>query len=182
LLGRWEHTFANGSSFAGQVYYDRTERVEANLSEFRDTFDVDLHHRVSPFQGHDVVWGLGYRVSADRTSGLPTPFFDPADRTDPLFSGFVQDELTLAADRLFFTVGAKAEHNNYSGFEVQPSVRLLWQPRPSQSAWVAVSRAVRTPSRADSDQVQTVLVDARGPLFVRGGRRQAVPLRDRHRL
>jgi iron complex outermembrane receptor protein len=167
LLGRFEHAFANGSKLSALVYYDRTERVEANLSEFRDTFDLDVQHRFSPFQRHDVVWGVGYRVTADKTDGRPTPFFDPADRTDQLVSAFAQDEVTLAEDRLFLTFGAKAERNDYTGFELQPSGRLLWHLRGRQDAWAAVSRAVRTPSRADTDQIQTVLVDARGPLFVR---------------
>ena len=167
VLGRWEHTFPKGSSLWAQIYYDRTDRTEANLSEARDTVDFELNHRIRPFTRHDLVWGLGYRLTADRTDGLPTPFFDPKDRSDSLFSGFLQDEVDLVGERLFLTLGAKVEHNDYSGFEVQPSVRLLWHPRPRQSAWASVSRSVRTPSRADSDQVQTVLVDARGPLFVR---------------
>ena len=118
--------------------------------------------------GHDLVWGLGYRVSADQTTGLPAPFFNPADRTDQLWSAFVQDEIAFASDSLRLSLGAKAEHNDYSGFEVQPSARLLWAAGPKQSVWLAASRAVRTPSRADTDQVQTVyLGPSPQPLFVR---------------
>ena len=114
------------------------------------------------------MWGVGYRVSADRTSGLPLPFFDPADRSLQLFTGFAQDELALARGRLRVTAGAKLEHNDYSGFEAQPSLRLIWELRPRQLAWVAASRAVRTPSRADVDQIQTVYLQGEAPpLFVR---------------
>jgi iron complex outermembrane receptor protein len=98
---------------------------------------------------------------------VPAPFFDPEDRTDHIYSAFVQDELKMASGRLVATAGAKLEHNGYSGFEVQPSARLLWAVSPRQRAWVAVSRAVRTPSRADTDQVQTVFLQAQGPIFVR---------------
>lgn len=167
LLGRFDHRFANGSDLSALVYYDRTERVEANLSQFRNTFDLDLQHRFSPLHRHDLVWGVGYRVSADQTSGIPTPFFDPADRTEQLVSAFAQDEVSFAGDRLRLTLGAKAEHNDYSGFEIQPSGRLLYRFSDRQSAWLAVSRAVRTPSRADTDQVQTVHLEGQGPVFVR---------------
>jgi iron complex outermembrane receptor protein len=53
--------------------------------------------------------------------------------------------------QLQLTVGSKFEHNGYSGFEAQPEARLLWTPTPRQSAWAAISRAVRTPSRVEAD-------------------------------
>ena len=50
--------------------------------------------------------------------------FLPAKLTRRLYSGFIQDEIQLAGDRLRLTIGSKFEHNDYTGFEVQPSVRL----------------------------------------------------------
>ena len=44
-----------------------------------------------------------------------------------------------------FTAGFKLEHNDFTGFECQPSLRLLWMLDKKSSAWGAVSRAVRTP-------------------------------------
>jgi iron complex outermembrane receptor protein len=44
------------------------------------------------------------------------------------------------------TIGSKFEHNDFTGFEVQPNVRLLGNISKDQSVWVAVSRAVRTPA------------------------------------
>jgi iron complex outermembrane recepter protein len=168
FLGRWRRSLGGGSVLAAQAYYDRTYRAEAYLTEARDTFDVDLQHNFSPLRGHELVWGLGFRATADQTTGLPAPFFDPADRTDQLWSAFLQDEVAFAGDSLRLSLGAKAEHNDYSGFEVQPSARLLWAAGPKQSVWLAASRAVRTPSRADTDQVQTVyLGPSPQPLFVR---------------
>ena len=43
------------------------------------------------------------------------------------------------------------EHNDYTGVEVQPSAKLAWYPTVNQTVWASVSRAVRTPSRAESD-------------------------------
>jgi iron complex outermembrane receptor protein len=48
-------------------------------------------------------------------------------------------------------VGTKVENNFYSGWELQPSVRLAGTVTDRQSAWAAVSRAVRTPSRLERD-------------------------------
>src|SRR5207249_7572921 len=77
--------------------------------------------------------------------------FIPADSVTRIFNTFVQDEITLVKDRLRLTLGSKFERNDYTGFEIQPSGRLLWTPHEQHSIWASVSRAVRTPSRADVD-------------------------------
>jgi iron complex outermembrane receptor protein len=68
-----------------------------------------------------------------------------------LFSAFLQDEVSLASDRVRLTVGTKLEHTEFSGFEVQPNIRVSWSPAAQQTVWAAVSRAVRAPSRIDID-------------------------------
>jgi iron complex outermembrane receptor protein len=75
----------------------------------------------------------------------------PYERTWRLFSTFTQNEFTLVDERLRITLGSKFEHNDFTGFEIQPSARALWTPGYSQTFWASVSRAVRTPSRAESD-------------------------------
>ena len=50
-------------------------------------------------------------------------------------------------------MGTKLEHNHWTGFEVQPSVRLAWIPDDRRTLWAAISRAVRTPTRYDEDIV-----------------------------
>jgi iron complex outermembrane receptor protein len=60
----------------------------------------------------------------------------------------VQDEFLLGHD-LSATVGSKLEHNDYTGFEVEPNVRLEWSLATGQALWSAISRAARTPSRID---------------------------------
>jgi iron complex outermembrane receptor protein len=72
-------------------------------------------------------------------------------RTDNLFSSYLQDDLTLVPEYLHLIVGTKLEHNDYTGFEVQPGVRLLWTPDKRQTVWGSVARAVRTPSRIEAD-------------------------------
>ncbi|MBI2189549.1 MAG: hypothetical protein HYU37_20835 [Acidobacteria bacterium] len=42
------------------------------------------------------------------------------------------------------TLGAKVEHNSYSGTEAEPSIRANWMPTERQALWGAVTRAVRT--------------------------------------
>jgi iron complex outermembrane receptor protein len=166
-LGRWRRQTGATGAFSVQTWYDRTDRTEAYFDESRDTFDIEVQHDRAFGGRHHLAWGAAYRVTSDRTTGVPTPFFDPEDRTDDVFSAYAQDEARLAGGRFVLTAGAKVEHNDYTGFEVQPSARLLWAVTPRQRAWFAVSRAVRTPSRADADQRQTVFLQAQGPIFLR---------------
>jgi len=148
VLGRWTRTFSQESELALQTYYDRATRDSSH--EDISTFDVDLHHRFPLGSWNSVGWGLGYRLIAD---DFPTTFstaFVPERQNAQLFSAFLQDEIQLVPDHLSMTLGSKLEHNDYTGVEVQPSGRILWKPTDKHSFWGAVSRAVRTPSRAES--------------------------------
>jgi iron complex outermembrane receptor protein len=60
----------------------------------------------------------------------------------------------------------RLDYNSYRKLEVQPSFRLLFTPDSKQSAWFAVSRAVRTPSRLDKDIVISQGSVEAGPLSV----------------
>ncbi|MBI1776246.1 MAG: TonB-dependent receptor plug domain-containing protein [Proteobacteria bacterium] len=151
VLGRWNHSLAEGSDFTLQSYYDRTGFSDPRLSESRDTADVQLEHRLAIAERHEVVWGAGYRVTHDDVNNSAALALIPTSRTAQLLSAFGQDTVTIVADRFYLTGGAKIEYNTYTSVEFQPTARLLWTPNASESVWTAVSRAVRTPSRAEED-------------------------------
>jgi iron complex outermembrane receptor protein len=151
LLGRWTHQFSENSELAFKVYYDRTERDRVVFDERRDTFDLDLQHRFQLGDRQDIVVGLGYNVTSDSLDNRFAVMFDPTHRTASLYSAFVQDEIEVIRDRLRLTLGTKIEHNDYTGWEVQPNARLSLSITKRQTAWFAASRAISTPSRAEDD-------------------------------
>jgi iron complex outermembrane receptor protein len=160
LLARWQHTTGEGSDIQIQTYFDRTNRQDLELGETRDTFDIDFVQHVRVHEGQELTWGLGARVSpSNYIQVAPTVNFLPNQQTDSIYSGFVQYELPIVRDKLMLTAGTKLEHNNFSGFDYQPSVRLLWAPTEHQSFWTAVTRAVRTPSRIDDDVQFNIFVE-----------------------
>jgi iron complex outermembrane recepter protein len=114
------------------------------------TYDVDFQYRLSLGAYNRVVWGLGYRYTHDAVINAPSLGFLPAVLAQNLYSGFVQDEIALPKN-VSVTLGTKLEHNDYTGFEFEPDARLSWAVDSSQALWAAVSRAVRTPSRIDTD-------------------------------
>jgi iron complex outermembrane receptor protein len=156
VMARWNHTLADGSQTSFQTYFDTYRRDDMGVPEVLRTFDLDFQHHIAAGDRHDIVWGMGYRVS---TSGLSPGYavsFSPPSRTDNLYSGFIQDEIRVS-DSLWFTAGCKLEHNAYTGLETEPSVRLAWSPSGGRyTIWAAASKALRQPSRADTS-VQTDL-------------------------
>jgi iron complex outermembrane receptor protein len=150
ILGRWEHTQGEGKDFQLQFYYDRTSRHEPNFADYRNTFDFDFLDRFRLPARQQITWGFGARASTGRNptivSGL---YFIPGTRTDTLYTGFFQDEVGLVQDRLSLQFGTKLLKTNYTGFQLQPTARLLWTPTEKQTFWAAFTHALRTPSDAE---------------------------------
>jgi iron complex outermembrane receptor protein len=154
VLANWSHVFSPESDLQAQVYFDRTWRkaVFAPTLTFTDelrTYDFDFHHRFPLGSRQNIMWGAGYRWMQDAVGNVPFFSFLPADKDLSRFNAFAQDEIMLLSRRLKITLGTKLEHEEYSGFNLQPSGRIAWSPDSRQTLWGAVSRAVRTPSRID---------------------------------
>lgn len=156
-LFRWSRQLNDTDGWSVKMFYDRTEREFGSFREDRDTFDFDFQHQLK--RGHHAwIWGAGYRNTRDRIRNQPFFIEYPnTRRADDILSGFLQDQMTLREERLFLTLGSKFSWNDYTNFEYQPTVRLLYTPSNRESWWFAVSRAVRTPSRAEHDVVVTQL-------------------------
>ncbi|RZA36157.1 MAG: TonB-dependent receptor [Lysobacteraceae bacterium] len=151
LLGRVNHTFADGSTATVQMYWDHTERDQPNaFVEHLDTLDLQLQHAVTLGGKHRLVWGGGYRWGNDRVRNGPAFGFLPGDKDLTWANLFAQNEIALRDD-LRLTAGLKFEHNNYTGVEVLPTLRLAWNPQASTLVWGSLSRSVRAPSRIDRD-------------------------------
>jgi iron complex outermembrane receptor protein len=154
LLGRWTRTASERSALDLQVYWDRTHRRIPDLfEEHLDILDLDFQQRLPLAKRQDLVWGFGYRWHEDEVGNSRVIGFFPPRRSFGLASVFAQDEFSLLDGRLDLTVGTKVEHNESTGWEVQPSLRAAWKPDDRHTLWGAVSRAVRTPTRLDEDVV-----------------------------
>jgi len=90
--------------------------------------------------------------------------FQPSTGQFHLFSAFLQDQIALVPEKLKLTLGSKFEHNDFTGFEMQPTVRLLWASTPQQSVWAAASRAVRTPNLSEGQWPRHSLTSGARPL------------------
>ncbi len=149
---RWDRTFSEQSSIMLQSYYDR---VRSHLMPIgvidAESFDIDFQHRFPLYDRHNVTWGSNYRLYHNTILDTPFMRFSPHTRTNHLISAFIRDDIILIPERLSMTLGSRFEHNDFSGWEIQPNARLMWTPNSEHSFWAAISRAVRTPSRGEND-------------------------------
>jgi iron complex outermembrane receptor protein len=146
ILGRWNHT-SEGSSMSLQMYYDNTTITDHSLfGDHQNILDIDFQDGFHVSDSQQFVWGLGYRSIWDKNDASFTVSLQPNQVTLNQFSTFLQDEISLVDNRLQITLGSKFERNEFTGFEIEPNARLLWNLTPNQSIWTAVSRAVRTPA------------------------------------
>lgn len=149
LLGRWNHNFSPHSGTELQIYFDGDKRNTLIEDETVKAINVNFQHHFQKGSRHDIVWGGEYRHFSYRTRGTFFANFVPESAGHDLISSFVQDEIVIKPDSVYLTLGAKFEHNDFSGFEFQPSIRLAWSLTKNHTIWVAYSRARRTPAPVD---------------------------------
>jgi iron complex outermembrane receptor protein len=166
-LARWTQELSDRSSVEVQTYFDRTYRDDlVRIRDLVDTFDLTAQHTFGLGENNDVIWGAGYRFTVMSLERINQVFGAPANSLNQqLFSAFAQDEFKLVPDKLTLTAGAKIEHNDFTGFEVQPSIRASFKPAPNQTLWTAVSRAVTTPDPVNENPGMSFAIGApfRGP-------------------
>jgi iron complex outermembrane receptor protein len=166
LDGAWTRTLEGGATLSTQAVFDVTSRQ--NPSQFADRQEiVDLQFNVASPAGrrHELVWGAELRHGADHaTHGTPYFAFLPERLQQTWAAAFAQDSIGLG-DGWRATAGLRVEHNDYTGEDWLPSLRLHWQPSTRALVWAAASRTVRAPSRLDRDSY----VPAQPPFLLAGG-------------
>jgi iron complex outermembrane receptor protein len=148
FLARWNHTLSNGSTMSLQVYYDRYDRHDEGVHEGLNTFDFDFQHHLRMGSRNDVVWGVGYRSTSDSHTAGYGKTYVPLSQANNLFSVFVQDQIRLG-ESLSLTLGTKLEHQPYTGFQLEPSARMVWTPTDRQTVWMSASQAIKEVSREE---------------------------------
>ncbi|MXS77292.1 TonB-dependent receptor [Nitrosomonas sp. JL21] len=149
---RWDRTFSEHSSIMFQTYYDRNSTQILPIGKTdAESFDADFQHRFRLFDRHQLAWGGNYRLYHNKVHDTSYVTLAPRAQTNHVGGVFVRDDITLLPERLQFTIGSRFEHNDFTGWEIQPNARLLWTPNTENSIWASVSGAVRTPSRGEND-------------------------------
>lgn len=158
ILGRWTDNRDDGSQLSVQNYIDWAQRDEPiNFIDNRIIYDIEAQYNFVSPGVHEIITGIGFRFMADDEEGDNNTSFSPQERRDSIYSAFIQDKITLAPDAWYLTLGSKFEHNEFSGYEAQPNIRLQWHPSETQTFWSSIARAVRTPTPLETDITTTLL-------------------------
>ncbi|MFP5236826.1 MAG: TonB-dependent receptor plug domain-containing protein [Acidobacteriota bacterium] len=151
LLWSWKRVQAAGKDVQLVAYYSHDTRNELNLGYIGDTGDIDFTSRF-PLPRQEISWGGTLRWShAHEVQVITGLTFTPPYKTDQLYQGFLQDELSIVPDKLSLTFGSKVLKTNYTGVLGEPSARLLYTPTATESFWGAYTHAVRTPADVERD-------------------------------
>ena len=143
LVTRLEHELSPHIKLKGQLFYDQYKVHTQFIREKKETYDGDfqvdfrnvMHQNIS--LGTNLRW---YRSHFDNT-----PQFQMPSRTTSMKSFFINDELVLLDGLLRVIGGVKVERNSYTGWEYQPSARIVASD-DDWAVWVAASKSVRTPN------------------------------------
>jgi iron complex outermembrane recepter protein len=151
INAQWTRTYSATSEVSVQMYYDGLSRDDILVNSFMHTFNVNFQDRFAWGARQDIIWGAEYRFTDSPTT--PTNFvsFNPANLQANLIREFVQDEIAVFPGRLWFTPGVSFERSPFTGFNLEPSGRLLWAMTENQSAWLSAAQATRTPQRSERD-------------------------------
>jgi iron complex outermembrane receptor protein len=168
FLARWQRDLADNNSLTLQSYYDHTRRDWPAHPYFQvDTWDFDAQYRHRAINSHDIVLGASFRQYSDHiqtsTADIPTNTVQYATMTVPeqssrMWSVLAQDDISLVPNEWILTLGNKFEKYQAESVKPLPNIRLLWTPNDNQTLWSAISKAIRTPSRADRDGTITSLM------------------------
>jgi iron complex outermembrane recepter protein len=150
LMTRWTHRTSGGAETTAQAYYDNFyRRVPVQYRGALQTFDFDVQHQ-RRLPRTTMVLGAGYRqYRGDDLGDGPGFYFEPRERVSHRSNLFGQAEVRVATN-LFITGGIKFERNEFTGVEAQPSAAARWSAG-TQTLWVSAGRAVRVPTRFDTD-------------------------------
>ena len=149
LIGNYTTYLNNGSSVKLKGYYDRYESDDYRATEQRDLLNLEMQHQLKRWQQHELIWGAGYRFSHYDLSDMRYISMDPAKQSEHQFSAFIQDYITFTP-QWGLTLSSRLEHNDSTGFEVQPNASLTWKISDQQTAWFKVASALKTPSISET--------------------------------
>ena len=113
------------------------------------TMDFGYNRSSKLSESSSLFYGGAFRQMEANTTNGELISVDPSNFHPMTYSAYGQYEKDLNL-RTQLTLSSTLEHNPFSGFEFQPSARILYRKDPTESLWFSASRAVKTPSFVDT--------------------------------
>jgi len=144
-MARLENRISSTANQMLQISWLKQNGSQIYIKEDFESIDVDYQMNFIN-QSLQLDWGLSYRynnISFDQSM-----FLNSDKNIDELeqYGGLVQAQYNLIPHTLDFIIGTKLDHNDLTGWENQPSTKLIYKPTKDHLIWSAISKSVRTPS------------------------------------
>jgi len=145
MMARLEHRISGNANQMLQVSWLKQNGSQAYIKEHFESIDIDYQMNFI-YQSLQFDWGLNYRYNT--ISFAQSVFLDSDKDLDNLqqYGGLIQAQYNFTPDTLDFIIGTKLDHNDLTGWENQPSARLVYKPIENHLVWSAISRSVRIPT------------------------------------
>jgi iron complex outermembrane receptor protein len=154
ILARWTNQEEDRKNWALQAYYDHTNREDSVLgTQEVNIADLDFQRHFAWLSNQEIAWGLQYRYVNNKLNSGTLVRLNPTERDTHLYSAFLSDEVSLFQDQFKLNIASRFEHNDFTGFEIQPTARMTWLINDRNTFWGAISRSVKVPSISDQDSV-----------------------------
>jgi len=150
LMLRLDNRLSNTSNQMFQASMSMQKGKQVYINEKFSHYDLDYQLNMLTGSTQTNI-GLNYRYN-----DIPftdSAFISSSDNIESItqYGGFLQTNIILVPNVLDLIVGNKSEHNNLTGWEHQPSIRLTWAPQESHFFWASISQGVRIPSLTEYD-------------------------------
>jgi iron complex outermembrane receptor protein len=150
IQGRWIHATSSGENTL-QFSFERTDLDYPYLNDDLNNLNVNYESRRQTSDRNEFYWGGGFQQYTDSADLNRMFSYNPPKSVYRDGDIVARDEWQFIPGRLTGSAGLRLDYNSYGQLDYQPSVRLLYTPDNKQSAWMAVSRAVRAANRVDRD-------------------------------
>jgi iron complex outermembrane recepter protein len=171
LTGEYRRLVGKTGELRANFYYDQIRRQHTvdRIAHVR-TWNGDVRYDFAAGDRHSLSAGGGARTILESVPGTGGAYLSPESMDCTNYNVFAQDEVSLLRDRLILTLGAKLEHNPFTGWGAEPSASLLWQASKHHTFWASGARALRTPSFVERSIILPLLVAQAGtlPVFLIG--------------
>jgi len=165
VLARWQHQLGRGSTDL-VAYCQWSDRLDF-MDEARNNCRVEFQNNLPINARSSLIWGGSVDMNGNVVGETFTARAIPLAQRTTTISGFAQYEFSVIPQYLRVIGGSKFERDPYVGFTFQPQLRAVFTPSDSHTAWLAVSRAIRTPTEIeDSEEYKFARLPGPAPTYL----------------
>jgi iron complex outermembrane receptor protein len=150
LMARVDNRMSSTANQMMQLSWLKQTGTEVYLKEDFESIDIDYQMNFI-YNDLQLDWGLSYRYNDVESADGVVFTSDNQINSLEQYGGLFQVQYSFLPDTLELILGIKADHNDFTSWEYQPSARITYKPLQNHLMWSAISRSVRSPVLLEYD-------------------------------